>query len=1207
MTDLDQSPGAFSGHSGAGRRRGVRSRLGAKPILAVALATSAVIGTALSTAGTAASAAAGAKSKATHAVFPRATGKLETMIVLVRNSAPAGASISAREASATRSQAAVVAELRGGGAQIVARTSVIDTVIAKMTPAQAKALRSNPAVVHVYPNSTIPMPKLSASGSSAMESGVSNTTRSGLTPAASPGPCGTASKPEMDPEALAQINQPAAQALGITGAGVTVAFLAGIVDQTNADFLRNAAFGKKGAPVITSQNDFSGDGPGVTGGDASVEGFGDASSIASQGNSVFDLSKFVNPAHKLPANCDIKVQGDAPGASLQSDVIFGAGGSATSSGFVQAINYAATHGVKVINESFGGNPFPDTANDLTRLANDAAVKAGVTVVASSGDSGITNTQGSPSTDPMVISAGASTSFRSYAQEAFGGINWPGWNGKYVDDNVSSISSSGFNQAGQTISLVAPGDLNWADCSANTKKVAAGFCNDWAGSPSNLQDFGGTSESSPFTAGAAADVIQAYSKTHGGKDPSPALVKQILLSSATDIQAPATEQGVGILNIGAAVKLAESLPGTSAKTHPGGVLLTSNQINVQGLPSTISSHPFSIINEGSSSVKVSLKTRQLAPFGTPTSNHFCLNPSTTATTGCPVTTNSFPIWSGVIEVYQAVNFSVAAGAARLSFSADYPNTGQASLLHFGLFNPSGAFSAYSLPQGLGDFGEVEVANPPAGKWTAVFFTEKDNGGSNGTSGNIQWQASTWKWVAGSPISPSSATIGAGKSTTATLKVTTPKAAGDTSQSIVVTEGTQVTTIPVTVRTQIATTTSGGSFTGVLTGGNGRGSPGGGPGEENTYSLNVPSGSKSLTVDIHMASNPSNGQMLGTQLVGYLEDPAGNVIGYSTNYTTTAAHVPEAVQDVVLYHANPTAGTWRVILDWPNPVSGAALSVPFTGTITFGAFAQTNNLPNSAATDVSSASGGTFAVNLCNHSAAPQSFFADARLSGAGSAEYPLANLLSSSTAQAFGATFAPFGELAYLVPPDSTEIQSSVLSTRPVTYDLFDFVGDPDISPAVKAPGVNGSQSGNASAVTYTSPEVAQGLWGLVTDQLGPYPAGGAVPANAQANVSVVSQPFNDDITTSTSDLWQLGTLTESAPNFTPAYLAPTACGSIGVAINPPSSEVGSTVHGVLYIDDFVLGSAINPGTTFVPSNFGLGILPSGDQIIGIPYTYTVTS
>ena len=56
------------------------------------------------------------------------------------------------------------------------------------------------------------------------------------------------------------------------------------------------------------------------------------------------------------------------------------------------------------------------------------------------------------------------------------------------------------------------------------------------------------------------MIQAYAETHDGTDPAPALVKEILVSSATDINAPADEQGAGLLDVGAAVKLAESLPG-----------------------------------------------------------------------------------------------------------------------------------------------------------------------------------------------------------------------------------------------------------------------------------------------------------------------------------------------------------------------------------------------------------------------------------------------------------------------------------------------------------------------------------------------------------------------------------------------------------------------------------------------------------------------
>ena len=92
------------------------------------------------------------------------------------------------------------------------------------------------------------------------------------------------------------------------------------------------------------------------------------------------------------------------------------------------------------------------------------------------------------------------------------------------------------------------------------------------------------------------MIQAYAHTHGGTDPSPALVKQILVSSATDIDAPADQQGAGLLNIGAAVTLADpspARPGATAACHPngGGHPGHPGQVNFVGQPGSPESSRF----------------------------------------------------------------------------------------------------------------------------------------------------------------------------------------------------------------------------------------------------------------------------------------------------------------------------------------------------------------------------------------------------------------------------------------------------------------------------------------------------------------------------------------------------------------------------------------------------------------------------------------
>ncbi|MGA2432021.1 MAG: S8 family serine peptidase, partial [Acidimicrobiales bacterium] len=784
------------------------------------------------------------------------SGPAREMIVILRNqNSSLSPRSAARSAAVKAEQAPIVKSLRASGATHISSLSLINAVVAKMTATEAAKLAANRAVQSVLKNTTIPGPTVTGKVPAVATLKTAHTETSKSPPSLL---CGTKNNPQLNPEALTNINATPTQLGGNVGSGVTVATIADGLDPTNVDFQRNRDYGRPGQPVV-KQVDFSGDASTIpTGGE---EAFGDASSIAAQGNAVYDISQYMSSTDPLPAGCDIKIVGDAPGASVDALKVFSENNETTETAFLEAINYAVANGVKVINESFGGNPFPDTALDVTRDANDAAVAAGVTVVVSSGDAGTTSTIGSPATDPDVISVGATTTYRAYEQWTYGGSNVPIANGSWIDNNISSISSGGYSQAGNTVDLVAPGDSNWALCSANDALYTDCTTANGAGSPVDV--FGGTSEAAPLTSGAAADVISAYASTHNGQDPTPALVKQILMSTATDIGAPATEQGAGLLNVLAAVKDAQSINGgfgggfgggfNSSNSSGGGLLLNPGQINVVQNPGDTSNQSVQVTNTGNSPVTVNLSTRALSstPFFSK-GGTFCMNPESTST--CPTNTGTFPYWSGVSEVYQDVNFTVppsGGNLTRLEFSADYQYVGQDSVLHFALLEPNGTYAAFSEPQGLADYGEVEVTNPPAGRWTAVFFTAAPP--YVGSSGPIQWSANTYNYSPGGNIYPSTLTLGPGQSGSANLSLTSSNVSGDASQSVVVSSPYGTNTIPVTVRTLVPTGRNGGTFQGMLTGGNGRA---GAPATSSTYQFNVPNGLNDLDVSVALANDPND---------------------------------------------------------------------------------------------------------------------------------------------------------------------------------------------------------------------------------------------------------------------------------------------------------------------------------------------------------------
>ena len=1087
---------------------------------------------------------------------------------------PTKANLPTRAGKAHAAQQAVLSRLGGPAPSKVQHYTLGNAFSATVTSAQAEALAADPAVASVVVDRQVAVAPTTSPAQSSSQAGTASPNAAAAGAPVDPAACGAdPAHAKLEPEALQTMNvrsddptATTAAKLGIDGTGVKVAFIADGINPDNVGFRRD-----NGKSAIVDYKDFYGDGPNAPTGGA--EACGDASAISAQGH-VYDVATdYANPAvvSYPKGHCYIRVLGVAPGANV---VALKAGSELLpNSAILQAIDYAVTTAhVDVLSESFGANEYPDSGTRNTiQLFDDQAVQAGVTVTVSTGDAGTTSTIGNPGTDPNLISAGATTDSRLYEQTDYALATAFG-NGHWQDDNISSLSSAGITQNGRTIDISAPGEADWALCDPSGNFTA---CAGWNGQYAPIQAFGGTSQSAPLTAGVAALVIQAYMKSHGGNQPTPAVVKQIISSTAHDLGFAGDVQGAGRIDARAAVEEALNWPGghnTTPGTSPN-MALSTDQLTLTGTPGTTATGTVTVTNVGSSALTVLPSTRKYASLGAATQT-VALKKSDPTT---PYPTTAAP-WH-----YKKVTFDVPSGTDVLDSTIRWiSGAGPAQtgpVVRMSLFAPDGTYAANTRPQGgpmPANYGDVLVRQPAAGTWTAVLYTPD----SGGFFGNVTLRTDPQRALPVGSISSGSFALAPGASKTLTVRMPVQSSGGDSVDTVALgtSEGRQ-TAVPVIVRALVPTGSGTGKFTGTISGGNARSYS---PAQTFSYAFDVPKGKNDLDVSVTLAKDP------GDLLEGVLVDPNGETPSISTNAAPDGSGKQGlSMQNTV---ANPIPGRWRYVVVVENPVTGKAFFQNFTGKVAFNQVQVTTSTGNASAVALTAAGSNaasktqTFTVTVRNPGPAPIAVQADPRTTQ--QQQVQLAPQFAGSTLD-LPLSVDNLSEIPmYLVPPDTQKVALSAASTVPAQVELNSPGGGIDLFGDLQS-----AQNGNTvstATVQETAPgTVGQGYWGTYVQEIGPFGNSGAKKGQSTLVARATTLGFDRSVTTSLGDPY-LAAVDPTAPAGKPVIIQPGKTATITVTITPASGAKG-TQSGILHL----VTSPI--GTPFFNT--------TGDVLATIPYSY----
>jgi hypothetical protein len=162
---------------------------------------------------------------------------------------------------------------------------------------------------------------------------------------------------------------------------------------------------------------------------------------------------------------------------------------------------------------------------------------------------------------------------------------------------------------------------------------------------------------------------------------------------------------------------------------------------------------------------------------------------------------------------------------------------------------------------------------------------------------------------------------------------------------------------------------------------------------------------------------------------------------------------------------------------------------------------------------------------------------------------------------------------WLIPTDTSALIGDANATLPISFDMNADDNDPE---------EQGISSGDSSVATHAAPELSVGQEWAAPDPL--CPCSGPVTGTSNVVMIAMANPFDSAISSTTGDVWAQ-TVNASAP-YTPLTLAPGQSGTITLTITPNAPK-GTVVSGFIAVDTFDQATS------------------SGDELINIPYSYTV--